>query len=115
MQEAPRQPASGIRPLSPAKDAAVTARSHGMSAVRPVLRGAGRHGGHLADGLPQPSSKDVAFSSKPSGALRASVRRHRSNLGVVIVHDSMVTSIQTRIRPRCYFPNASVDPTEARD
>jgi hypothetical protein len=35
-------------------------------------------------------------------------------LGAVNVHQYMVTSIQTRVEPRGYFPDASVDPTEAR-
>jgi hypothetical protein len=47
-------------------------------------------------------------------ALRASVRRHRSNLGVVTLHDWMVTSIKTHIGSRSHFPDASVDPTDAR-
>src|SRR5262249_23498048 len=36
-------------------------------------------------------------------------------LGAVTVHRVMVTSIQTRIDLRGYFPDASVDPTEARN
>src|SRR5262249_7448484 len=36
-------------------------------------------------------------------------------LGAVTVHRQMVTSVQTRTEPRGYFPDASVDPTEARN
>jgi hypothetical protein len=37
------------------------------------------------------------------------------HLGAETAHKSMVTSIQTRIEPRSYFPDASVDPTDARN
>jgi hypothetical protein len=36
-------------------------------------------------------------------------------LGAVTVHYSMVASIQTRVKPRGHFLDASVDPTEARN
>src|SRR5262249_40549265 len=51
----------------------------------------------------------------PAPSLRASVRRHRSHLGVIPVRDSMATSIQTLIEPRSDFPDASVDPTDVRN
>ena len=61
------------------------------------------------------AGKESSRHSEPTVALRASVRRHRSSLGAVIVRESMVTSRQDRIEPRGYFPDASVDPTEARN
>ena len=41
--------------------------------------------------------------------------QHRSRLGAVTVHQSMVTSKQTCVEPRGYFSDASVDHTEARN
>jgi hypothetical protein len=37
-----------------------------------------------------------------------------NQLAAVTVHDLMVTSILARIESRSYFPDASVDPTDAR-
>jgi hypothetical protein len=36
-------------------------------------------------------------------------------LGAVTVYDSMATGMKTRIEQQCHFPDASVDPTEARN
>src|SRR5262245_57864329 len=60
------------------------------------------------------AGKKPSRHEKPTVALRASVRRHRSSLEAVTVRESMVTSRQDRIDLRGYFPDASVDPTEAR-
>src|SRR5262249_11736036 len=46
------------------------------------------------------------------GFLIVSTPKH---LSAVIVHQAMVTSIQAGVEPPCYFPDASVDHTEARN
>ena len=54
---------------------------------------------------------------RSSAAGRATIRTRRSDtpkqLGAVTARELMMTSIQTRIEPRSYFPAASVDPTDA--
>src|SRR5262245_2715011 len=45
--------------------------------------------------------------------MRASIRPHRSKQVVVTVHNSMLTTIHTRIEPLSAFAVAAVDPTEA--
>jgi hypothetical protein len=60
------------------------------------------------------AGKKSSRHSEPTVALRASVRRHRSSLGAVIVRESMVTSRQDRIEPRSDSQAASVAPTDAR-
>jgi hypothetical protein len=85
IEESPRQPTIGIRPLSPAKDVTVTAPSHWMLAVLPAFRRDGHHGRPLATESPQPSSKTspsranrvsrCALRSEHTDARKATVRR----------------------------------------
>src|SRR5262249_54414517 len=58
----------------------------------------------------------IARSSTTGGGRKGVARvgpTTPKHLGAVILRDSMVTSIQTRIELRSYFPAASVDQTEA--
>src|SRR5262249_61175379 len=52
----------------------------------------------------------VRFSGSPARVGPTTPKQ----LGAVTVHYSMVASIQTRVEPRTDFPDASVDPTDAR-
>ena len=70
-----RQAAAGIRPLRPAQDGRITARSHWVFAAPTMIQSV--FGGRFAS----TGVEDAALSSESTVALRASVRRTRSQFG----------------------------------
>ena len=75
-----RQAAAGIRPLWPAQDGRITARSPWVFAVPPMIQSVCASRSVLGGPFASTGVEDAALSSEPTVALRASVRRHRSHL-----------------------------------
>ena len=76
-----RQAAAGIRPLWPAQDGRITARSPWVFAAPPMIQSVCASRSVLGGRLASTGVEDAALSSKPTVELRASVRRHRRAQG----------------------------------
>jgi hypothetical protein len=69
-----RQAAAGIRPLWPAQDGRITARSHWVFAAPPMIQSVFASRSVLGGRFASTGVEDAALSSEPTVALRASVR-----------------------------------------